>query len=77
MCVIFCRYNVIIADISKYFKQNVIKLFKNVKSEQHEQALFQNSTGIDECGIMKKRICKRQKGGCPWQNEENPNNKDG
>ena len=41
MCAIFCRYNVIITNISKDFKQNVIKLFKNVKFEQHKYALFQ------------------------------------
>ena len=41
MCVIFCRYDVIIADISKDFKQNVIKTSIFVNNEQHKYALFQ------------------------------------
>ena len=41
MRVIFCRYNVIITNISKDFKQNVIKTSIFVNNEQHKYALFQ------------------------------------
>ena len=41
MCVIFCRCGIIIADISKDFKQNVIKTSIFVNNEQHKYALFQ------------------------------------
>ena len=41
MCVIFCRCGIIIADISKDFKQNAIKTSIFVNNEQHKYALFQ------------------------------------
>lgn len=41
MSVIFCRCNVIITNISKDFKQNVIKTSIFVNNEQHKYALFQ------------------------------------